>query len=60
MDLSRRQMLGGAVGAIGAELADDELVLGVSVQDEARAYPLNMMYAAPHTKVLNDVLGESS
>lgn len=44
------------VHAVTEEIADDELVLGVTIGNEARAYPLNMMYAAPHTKVLNDHL----
>jgi Protein of unknown function (DUF3179) len=35
---------------------DDELVLGVSIEGEARAYPLNMM-TDPSREVLNDELG---
>lgn len=39
------------------ELIDgDELVLGVSIEGEARAYPLNMM-TDPEREVFNDELG---
>jgi hypothetical protein len=44
------------VGDVGDELTANELVLGVTVGKEARAYPLNMLNAEPKTKVLNDVL----
>src|SRR5262245_24144824 len=44
------------VGDVRDELTADELVLGVTVGKEARAYPLNMLNAEPKTKVLNDVL----
>src|SRR5258708_6137450 len=40
------------VGDVGDELTADELVLGVTVGKEARAYPLNMLNAEPKTKVL--------
>lgn len=41
----------------GDQVGDDDLVLGVVVEEAARAYPLAMLNAAPRTKVLNDVLG---
>jgi len=43
--------------AAEADLAPNDLVLGVTFGSEARAYPLNMLNAEPRTKVLNDVLG---
>jgi hypothetical protein len=42
-----------ADGMLGA----GDLVLGVQVGDEARAYPLKAMNTTPRTKALNDVLG---
>ncbi|MBM4068371.1 MAG: DUF3179 domain-containing protein [Planctomycetes bacterium] len=38
-------------------LAAEELVLGVTIGKEARAYPINMMNHMPAHKVLNDTLG---
>lgn len=35
---------------------DDELVLGVSIGDEARAYPINML-TQPTREIINDRLG---
>ena len=40
----------------GDRLADADLVLGVTLNGAARAYPLAMLNADPKTKVLNDVL----
>jgi hypothetical protein len=34
-----------------------ELVLGVSVGDESRAYPINLLNETPGHRILNDVLG---
>jgi hypothetical protein len=34
-----------------------ELVLGVTVGDESRAYPINLLDDQPGHKILNDVLG---
>src|SRR5689334_5467239 len=41
---------------VGSEIADDEFVLGVDLEGEARAYPLNMM-GKPGSEVVNDRLG---
>lgn len=38
------------------ELNDAELVLGVVVEGEARAYPINML-TGPQREILNDTLG---
>jgi hypothetical protein len=44
-------------GAAGPELVhDSELVLGVVVNSEARAYPINML-TGPQREIINDVLG---
>jgi hypothetical protein len=45
------------VGEALKELDPSELVLGVSVGKESRAYPINMLNHQPATKVVNDVLG---
>lgn len=45
------------VGEVGDHVGADELVLGITVGGESRAYPLNMLNAEPQTKVLNDVVG---
>ena len=39
------------------DLRPDELVLGVTVGEESRAYPLNVLSDSPDHKVLNDTLG---
>jgi hypothetical protein len=44
------------VAAAEAQLADDDLVMGVVVGGEARAYPVNYMNG-PHNEVVNDQLG---
>src|SRR5512139_3662574 len=44
------------VPAAQAALRDDDLVLGVVVGGEARAYPINLMWE-PQNEVLNDTLG---
>jgi hypothetical protein len=44
------------VPAAQAALRDDDLVLGVVVGGEARAYPINLMWEPPN-EVLNDTLG---
>lgn len=38
-------------------IRDDELVLGVVVNGQARAYPINML-TGPDREIVNDVLGE--
>jgi len=43
--------------AADADLADNELVLGVVVNGEARAYPINML-TGPKREIINDQLGE--
>jgi Protein of unknown function (DUF3179) len=40
----------------GSTLADDEYVLGVEIDGQSRAYPLNMM-GQPGSEVVNDSLG---
>jgi len=45
-----------SVPAAQAALRDDDLVLGVVVRGEARAYPINLMWE-PQNEVLNDTLG---
>ena len=47
-----------------AEAADktlhgNELVLGVVVNDQARAYPINML-TGPSREIINDTLGETA
>ena len=37
-------------------VADNELVLGVVVQGDARAYPINML-VGPQREIINDTLG---
>jgi hypothetical protein len=39
-----------------SELNPNELVLGVEVKGEARAYPINML-SGPNHEILNDTLG---
>jgi hypothetical protein len=39
-----------------AEVVDDDLVLGVVLGDEIRAYPINMM-TGPDREIFNDTLG---
>lgn len=43
---------------IDKEVLDDELVLGVEVGGQFRAYPINQM-TGPSREVFNDVLGET-
>jgi hypothetical protein len=38
------------------EVTDNELVLGVVVNGEARAYPINML-TGPSREIINDTLG---
>jgi hypothetical protein len=38
------------------EVADNELVLGVAIGREARAYPINML-TGPRREIINDTLG---
>ncbi len=45
-----------AVREVGDMLAANELVLGVTVGKEARAYPINML-TGPQREILNDTLG---
>jgi hypothetical protein len=42
--------------ARAADLRDDDLVLGVVIGGQARAYPVNLMWK-PENEVLNDRLG---
>lgn len=41
---------------VGDAVNPSELVLGVTVGDEARAYPINML-TGPDREILNDALG---
>jgi hypothetical protein len=45
-----------AVRDVGDALNPSELVLGVVVGNEARAYPINML-TGPQREILNDTLG---
>ena len=45
-----------SVREAASELNPDELVLGVEVKGEARAYPINML-SGPNHEILNDTLG---
>lgn len=40
------------------KLEDDELVLGVEIDGQARAYPINML-KGPYREIINDRLGET-
>ena len=44
---------------IGDTLNPSELVVGVTVGNESRAYPLNML-SGPQRELINDTLGERS
>lgn len=46
----------GSLEDVKGQIAEDELVIGVSVAGEARAYPINMM-TGPQREVFNDTLG---
>ena len=41
------------------QVSDQELVLGVVVGDQARAYPINML-TGPSREIINDTLGGSA
>ena len=43
-------------GKAGALVRDEELVLGVVVEKEARAYPINML-TNPTREIVNDTVG---
>ena len=43
---------------VGAAIADDEFVVGVEVEGEPRAYPLNML-GHPGSEVINDTIGRT-
>ncbi len=44
------------VGAAEAALGDGDMVMGVVIEGEARAYPVNYMNG-PYNEVVNDTLG---
>ena len=44
---------------VGSQLNPDELVLGVTVEGEARAYPINML-TGPSREIINDHLGNKA
>lgn len=44
------------VGDVGETLNPSELVLGVTVGEQSRAYPINML-TGPSREILNDTLG---
>lgn len=41
---------------VGGVLNPDELVVGVTIGDESRAYPINML-TGPSREIINDTLG---
>lgn len=41
---------------VARQVNDDELVLGVEIQGEARAYPINML-TGPAREIINDSVG---
>ncbi len=45
-----------SVSAIGDAIGASELVLGVSIGDQSRAYPINML-TGPRREIINDELG---
>ncbi len=45
-----------SVHEIGDELNPTELVLGVTIGEESRAYPINML-TGPQREIINDMLG---
>lgn len=45
-----------SVREVGGKIHDAELVLGVVVEGQARAYPINML-TGPRREILNDTLG---
>ena len=47
------------VAADEADLHDDDMILGVTIGGEARAYPVNLMWE-PQNEVLNDTLGDAA
>lgn len=47
------------VSEVGKDLNPSELVIGVTVGKESRAYPVNML-TGPHREILNDTLGGKS
>ena len=48
-----------AAEAAGKSLHANELVLGVAIGDDARAYPINML-TGPSREIINDTLGETA
>ena len=44
-------------GEVTDEVTDGELVLGVVVNDKARAYPINQL-TGPSREIINDTLGD--
>ena len=45
-----------ATADVGEAIHDSELIFGVDIQGEARAYPINML-TSPQREILNDQLG---
>jgi len=48
-----------SVAQVGSKLKDDELVLGVEIAGESRAYPI-VQLCGPQREIINDQLGGSS
>lgn len=48
-----------AAGQTRLSVHDEELVLGVEINGQARAYPINML-TGPRREIINDELGGSS
>lgn len=47
------------VSEVGTALNPSELVIGVTIGEESRAYPVNML-TGPRREILNDTLGGES
>ena len=47
------------VAAAESDLQDNELVIGVVVNNEARAYPINQL-TGPQREIINDKLGNTA
>lgn len=47
------------IAATGAEVANNELVIGVVIGGQSRAYPINQL-TGPQREIINDVLAGTS
>lgn len=46
------------VSAADTDLADNALIIGVQVNGESRAYPINQL-TGPYREIINDMLGQT-